>query len=1157
MPLIKSHSNYVLKNKHQLVEDGTIFERDITTIGAVNQFAPGQTPIYRSGNFIITVRDDRSGMNQYNTQKWEKGADGDSWTLSTISKMVSKDETQDDTKIVLKNDYYDFREFAYYGSLTELFRSSVSDILERFPGELYCVPGQEGRGDTPEMGAVYYTTSYTEDSESITESVRLGAKDGLTLYEVSNPYGINIHSEKAPVDADVLKYFANGGYKNYTFNGSVINDGEWSVTPSTSCATIGDKVAEITIKGKKLYAYVGNGGNVYYLHESDTNDVHIRPKEEPFLTDFYNGCNDLQRIMLNKDTSPKYKAIFSVLGSDDFGYTRKLEEFIYPTSEGDYNPSADGEYLNRLIEIGEFYDENLTDNLYRSMTHEAIKNFDWTYTREYNDGDEEEFVHGGEKIQKALRIFAREFDEQKKYIDNIKNTGRLTYDERGNIPDYFLADICEDDGWDVKSVIPYGLSGMTTYNTSSILRNTAGKHSYYQSSNPVVTPYYSNFIKDGSKDGYFIQCSTGGTRLTGCLGSWYGNSVRAANQDEYYDIMFPSQRIEYKIKSYTDDTNKFTYMDVNNEFLRRLKLNSRQIFRHKGTIEGIEMILGMFGLKSKRWIGKNESCRYKNYKGSSCNTVGDYDIIEYTQFTNPITDTWDSTHDMFKIDWINSTKTIVYDNRTTSNYTKPGSMGASYSPYQGLPVVYRDINSNTRRLYPNFNKNEQIDGNPYFQMDGGWLAKTINGQQNFQFDVDDNVVHSPVVVGSVSGGFVLDNHKLYKETIRTIKRVENLSSLLSLPQSELYDGIICYVARVDDEVAVINGEVFPVEYDDGKKFVRLTRYGGFIKVGDLYFDDSIVVLGPGLTNETYSIDDKLDGYEVRAFINGDTFVCKSAISEQYAVTSFSLINTDGDSSVYSNYFKLDDTVFSDTVTYEVNSDGWRRLKYNDSDYFKINTIHNYYKGNNGHNGNMKYDSGHEYFTYFQRLFKYAEDNNLFDTRCYREGYDDLYDSLHPSGVPIGFRNLINSNEAVTDYDSHLSTDTKVHYFGNYKDKSDKSACKTIHIYGDNISLSNIDEWKKFYGNDRTITPYSMGSGIRINGEVEPHRESSDSVTNQIVNNKRLKIVFNMKYKFDSKDGQIELKYIDDIVMNYLTQMIPSTAIAEIEYNFCGFNNTEC
>jgi len=52
MPFIKSYSNYVLKAKHQDVNDGTIFERDITTIGAVNQFTPDQTPIYRSNNSI-------------------------------------------------------------------------------------------------------------------------------------------------------------------------------------------------------------------------------------------------------------------------------------------------------------------------------------------------------------------------------------------------------------------------------------------------------------------------------------------------------------------------------------------------------------------------------------------------------------------------------------------------------------------------------------------------------------------------------------------------------------------------------------------------------------------------------------------------------------------------------------------------------------------------------------------------------------------------------------------------------------------------------------------------------------------------------------------------------------------------------------------------
>ncbi len=1224
MPLIKSHSNYVLKNKHQLINDGTVFERDITTIGAVNQFAPGQTPIYRSGNFIITVRDDRGGMNQYNTQKWEKGADGDSWTIATVDKMVSQDETQDDTKIVLKNDYYDFREFAYYGSLTELFRSSISDILTRFPGELYCVSG------SGEVGAVYYTSSYTVDNEAITDSVRLG---GSGYYEISNPYGINIHSATAPLDAEPLKYFANSGYTNYEIivgNGDPTPVTGWSVTPMIECAPIGTLVSTITINSYTFYAYVGEGGKIFYLHNG-SNDVHIRPRRKPFIVDFYNGCSDLQRIMLNPDTSPKYKAIFSVIKINEFGYYRELQEFIYPTSEGGYNPSADGEYANRLAEIGEFYDEYLTDNLYRVMTHEAIKNFDWTYTREYNEGDEVEYVHGGEKIQKALRIFAREFDEQKKYIDNIKNTGKLSYDERGNIPDYFLADLCEGDGWDVKSVIPYDLTEMWEVDgekvevPNEIYSQTSGEtyqihnasgitvdgvfkptkyftREYSQSSNPVVKPYSNIFVKDGTKDGYFIGSCTdtelSGITFSGCIDSWYGddlNSPFKVTRNESGDVesvTVTSQiiinrndgtsRIEYRIKSYTDEANTYTYMDVNNEFLRRLRLNSRQIWRHKGTLEGIEMILGMFGMKSKRWLCKNESCRYTGYTANDCGdkacngAVPDYEIIEYTQFTTPIKDTWDDEHNMYKIDWINSTKTITYDYRSTSNYTLPGSMGAYYVPYQGLPVAYLD-KSDGRYLYPKFDKNEQLDGNPYFQMDGGWLAKTISNVQNFQFDADDNIVHNPVVTGGVdSDGFVIDDHKLYKETIRAIKRLDTLSEMLSLPQSDLYDGIICYVANVGNEIAIINGEVFPVEYDGSKKYVRFTRSGGFIKVGNLYFDESIVVLNSSYVGETYSIDDKLDGYEVKAYINGDSFTCNSAESDQYTISSFKLVNVGSESTDFSNYFKLDDVVFSDMITYESTGVGWRRLRKKDTDYLKINTIYNYYEGNNGHNGLMKYDSGHEYFTYFQRLFKYSEDNGLFDTRCYREGFNDLYNVLNPDDKPIGFSGLIYSAETVTDYDTYLLTDTKVHYFGNYKTRKggteyDRNYIDKIYIYGDDTT-----GWNDFYG--RSVNDYSISStGIEkipsnspddlgkyykysnLPGDVKESIDENkiDDVTNQIVNNKRIKIKFNMKNKFDTKAGQIELKYIDDIVMNYLTQMIPSTVITEIEYNFCGFTNTDC
>jgi hypothetical protein len=60
--------------------------------------------------------------------------------------------------------------------------------------------------------------------------------------------------------------------------------------------------------------------------------------------------------------------------------------------------------------------------------------------------------------------------------------------------------------------------------------------------------------------------------------------------------------------------------------------------------------------------------------------------------------------------------------------------------------------------------------------------------------------------------------------------------------------------------------------------------------------------------------------------------------------------------------------------------------------------------------------------------------------------------------------------------------------------------------------------------------------------------SIDEVTNQIVNNKIFDITFRLHNIWYTKEGQEELKYIDDVVMNYLTQMIPSTTILRVKYD---------
>lgn len=1367
MPLIKSHSNYVLKSKHQTINDGTIWERDITTIGGLNQFAPGQTPIYQSSNFIITVRDDRRASNQYSTKKWEKGISGDVWTLETVKQMVSDYDEENDTKIVLKQDYYDFRDFAYYGSLTELFRSSITDIVNRFPGELFF------SGDMS-----YYTYRHTVDGEVVEETYQIGKKlvlkregdecwveevddkDGESeyLYELKNPFGINVHSQKRPTDADILKYFADGGISNYELVNpcetlacpfdikidkvilicvphcsdkcGCADISEFNIDESCNCGSIitfsgptpiecgCSDISDMTIQqastrstrkrsanGKKaaeetcpetpkvitLRVYVETNGTIHYMYskkDKEGNDIdltgyHLRPKKE-FLVNFYNESNAFEKLILDFDSSPRYKSTFSVIHENDYGYYREFETFNFPVSEGGYNPTTDDAFISRLIEIGEFYDDRFTDNLWRSMTHEAIKNFDWTYTREYQPGDELEFVAGGKKVQKALRIFAREFDEIKTYIDNIRFMNRVTYDQRSNLPDYFLSDNCEQDGWDVKYVIPYGieekyitgesagtvvedavytdiatqLGNAVSAGTGDEMKVSYFSRDYSQDSKKLVKPYTKENIKDGSANGYFMDCTEGGG-FTCWLNDIYGTKIRKATElgtrpgstpaDEcvvrYEETAIlerddDTNRITNRIKSYTDE-NDFSYMGVNNEFLRRLSLNSKYIWRHKGTIEGIEMILGMFGLKSKRWLDRmncndmkytatsgyicDPSLRYKQAEDrcnpGECEAVPDYEIKEYTSFTKRIEEEWDVEHQMYRIDWVNTTKTITYDYRSQSNYTLPGSIGYTGIPYQGIPVVpryeysgytddekylknrleefYLDDKGNKiykRYLYPYFSKTEQFDGDPYFQMDGGWLAKKITGgekEYNMQFDVEDNIVYNQYVPsGTVTeNGFIDDNRPLYKETIRSIKRVDTLSDLVSVPQSALHNGSIYYVNRIGRDVAVVNGQIYDITHHGNQRFVTYVRKGGFITVGDKYFDETIVVYNKDYEPTTYYIDDKLDGYEIKAYIKeeDDDFITYNFDNPAYTITSFQIIsdNFEVDSAItYTNYYILDDVSFSDSIASPGDKDGWRRLKENDYEYMRINTITNYYNGNNGHNGNMVYDSGHEYFTYFNRLFKYAYDNDKFDPRCYTDGFDWLGGEI----FDYGFSGLIDSNEEIKQYDKFLLEEDKIHYFGNFKDNPDpdgsemtksiwerKYNIKDIYVFGDwhkyasgqtdfetararslSMAKKSGDNWQALVGiKTYTISSMTTYNEASLSGIGITDMTGIDDISNQIVNNKRLKIIFNMKYPFNSKDGQCELKYIDDIVMNYLTQLVPSTAIFDVEYNYCEFNYDGC
>lgn len=444
---IKSHSNYTLRKQHQLTKDGTIFERDWVTIGGTQRFTPGQTPVYSNGNFIFTINNTPSYQKKQKYGHWVVSPNGDSdWTDGEVED-VNLPNTNSDIEInEISND---LRDFAYFGSCVELVRASIEDIIKYFPSELYF------SGKIAQI-----VTGSTEDINPFK------VVDGFI---VDNDFNINL------INSNVIltEYENDLHYFSYSYSDYEIISGE-TKTPISSvvitnedvninCLTEGQLLNTITINGNiKIYGRFVNGERMFF-HNSSIG-LHIRPNEKR-INDYFKQLDGFEKILLKRKCKPIYTNTFLTPIETDKGIVFINRDYSWPINNGwnlDISSPSYLSFFNNLLSISQILDDYYCDNIYRSMTHEAIKNFDWTYTREYTSGDEQEYIIAGTKITNLLRIYGRMFDDIKRYIDGIKFTNTLTYDKKNNIPDYFLSDKLELNGWDVSSIIKNGTENELT-----------------------------------------------------------------------------------------------------------------------------------------------------------------------------------------------------------------------------------------------------------------------------------------------------------------------------------------------------------------------------------------------------------------------------------------------------------------------------------------------------------------------------------------------------------------------------------------------------------------------------------------------------------------------------------------------------------------------
>ena len=514
----KHNSNYIKTVEHQHLKDGsTIFERDWVTIGSQLNFGPGKIPYYNNGNFIFTT-----SPTPFFQKRYKNGVTVATWTYDDVKEASS-------TVNQIQFDEYteDIRSFAYYGSCVEFLRATIEKIIYEFPGNI----------------------TLSEDKLEIPPTTENGDYTYINGYIVNNPFQIDLHTK----DIHLQQYdnelrFLSYSWQKYEVNGQpitsyVISDwkGDLDCPQNDQYYIKKAPVVTVTINGKIVLEGYMLDRDIIFCYEGQ--DLVIQPKKEIIET-YFNGLKGFEKQLLTRKTKPLYTNKFITPIEYNLGYLYYNRTYTWP-SDGyciDITSTKYIDFINKLSDMAELYDELWTDNLWRRMTHEAIKNYDWTYTREFIDGDEEDNVDGGERMHKVLNIIGRVFDDIKLSIDTIKRQNKTTYNGDRNVPNALLSDKLELFGWDIYSTIP----------------------TYKNENNETVSASEETITQEVLDD------------IT--------NKVEVNDKKIYPDKWYP-----------TSNPNKITFADVDVEFMRRLLLSTRRIFETKGTRQSIDMIMGLFG----------------------------------------------------------------------------------------------------------------------------------------------------------------------------------------------------------------------------------------------------------------------------------------------------------------------------------------------------------------------------------------------------------------------------------------------------------------------------------------------------------------------------------------------------------------------------------
>lgn len=328
---------------------------------------------------------------------------------TTTEGTKSKDE-----KIKFKGDLADAGK-SLYGSLKSRLGVSIANIVNKFPASIYVDP-----------------TSVVRANSNTAENISYDSSNNITQFTVQasmffNPFEITYvqpNSNTIPTPINPLRNLYSS-YKKYVldFSGITYNLINFSQPDANN---------KVTIK------VLGNPftGTTYTL------PYNIRPNDA-ITEEFFAGLDELEQLLLSRDTNPKYQASFKVPREslDKSKYEISTYFINWPILQDNWNIQISGlayeKYLYELSSLGDEIDDYKSNLIVRFLTAPQLFEFDTE----------------DQKAQAIFQLYGQSFDRTKKYIDNIAYMRNVTYDGINNVPDILLKNLSETLGLDTHNLV--------------------------------------------------------------------------------------------------------------------------------------------------------------------------------------------------------------------------------------------------------------------------------------------------------------------------------------------------------------------------------------------------------------------------------------------------------------------------------------------------------------------------------------------------------------------------------------------------------------------------------------------------------------------------------------------------------------------------------